>query len=125
MKLSYQIAFLFAICLFSEMISFHFPSSIIAMLILIILLCLKIVKLNSIQTITDMLIKNMAFFFIPAGVKIIDKYSFIKDCIGPILFIIVITIILTFVATAYTIILVSKLQEKFVSLRNINTGGGN
>jgi holin-like protein len=125
MKLSFQISFLFAICLFSEMISFHFPSSIIAMLILIFLLYLKVVKLSSIQAITDILIKNMAFFFIPAGVKIIDKYSFIKDYIGPIFIIIVITIILTFAATAYTIILITKIQEKFMSSKKINIRGKN
>lgn len=45
----------------------------------------------------------MAFFFIPAGVTIMENYEFLKGSILQLLIICVVTMILTFAATAYTV----------------------
>ncbi len=45
-----------------------FPSSIIGMLLLTILLATGVVKLSWVKPATDLLIGNLAFLFVPAGV---------------------------------------------------------
>ncbi len=45
-----------------------FPSSILGMLLLTGLLSSGIVKLSCVKPMTDLLIDNLAFFFVPAGV---------------------------------------------------------
>ena len=74
MNILMQTAVLLLICFAGEGISlvlpFAFPSSVISMILLFILLATKIVKLKQIEEVTGFLTKNMAFFFLPAGVVV-------------------------------------------------------
>ena len=54
----------------------------------------------------------MAFFFIPAGVGIIEQFDLIKNDIVPLLAICVVSTVLTFAAASGTVNLVLKLQNK-------------
>ncbi len=45
-----------------------FPSSIAGMLLLTALLALRVVKLSWVKPMTDLMVRNLAFFFVPAGV---------------------------------------------------------
>lgn len=107
MKLLEQCALLFAICLgsiaISKVLPFNFPVSIISMIILFILLCTKIIKEPQIAQIGDFLLKNMAFLFIPAGVGIMEYFELLKSQAFILLLICLITTILTFFASAYTV----------------------
>ena len=77
MNILMQTAVLLLICFAGEGISlalpFAFPSSVISMILLFILLATKIVKLKQIEEVTGFLTKNMAFFFLPAGVEILEN----------------------------------------------------
>lgn len=116
MKILTQIGIVLGICFLGEMIAsalpFSFPSSVISMIILFILLITKVIKTEHIKEKSDFLLKNMAFFFIPAGVGIMSNFEFIKSSIVQILIICLITTILTFVATSFTVQAVLKLQRK-------------
>lgn len=116
MKILTQIGIVLGICFLGEIVAsilpFAFPSSVISMIILFILLITKIIKTDHIREKSDFLLKNMAFFFIPAGVGIMSNFEFIKDSVVQILLICLITTILTFAATAFTVQAVLKLQEK-------------
>ena len=116
MKISFQIAIVFLICFIGEIASklspFIFPASIASMLILFILLLLKIIKVNSIKEITSFLLNNMAFFYIPPAISIMEQWDFIKNSIVQILFICVVSFFITFITTAYTIKLVIYIQNK-------------
>lgn len=107
MKLLEQCALLFAICLgsiaISEILPFNFPVSIISMIILFALLCTKFIKEHQIAGIGDYLLKNMAFLFIPAGVGIMEYFELLKGQALVLLFICLITTILTFFASAFTV----------------------
>ena len=115
MKIMMQIAIVFAICLLGQgivaILPFPFPASVMGMLILFLLLLFKILKLEHIKEKTDFLLQNMAFFFIPSGVSIIENYDLLKGNIIKIFLIAIITLILTFVATAYTVSFVIKWQN--------------
>ena len=100
MKITLQVLILFGICLIAEAVSqflpFTFPSSVMAMVILLLFLLIRLVKPEHINHISDFLIKNMPFFFIPAGVKIIDNFEYIKDCYIALFVIALITFLITF-----------------------------
>ena len=53
----------------------------------------------------------MAFFFIPAGVGIMEYFDVLRECLLPFLVICVISTVLTFAVTAGTVALVMKLQR--------------
>ena len=87
MNILMQTAVLLLICFAGEGISlvlpFAFPSSVISMILLFILLATKIIKLKQIEEVTGFLTKNMAFFFLPAGVEILENYKPVADKILP------------------------------------------
>ena len=116
MKIILQIGIVFCVCLVGEAISrmlpFHFPASITGMVLLFLLLCGSIIKTEHIQKKGDFLLKNMAFFFIPAGVALMDNYEMMEHSAWQIIVICVISTLLTFTATAYTIIGVVALQSR-------------
>ena len=60
------------------------PASIIGMLILTLLLKLKVVKLEWVRGLTDFLIANLGFFFVPPGVALMLYFDLIKAEIVPI-----------------------------------------
>ncbi|MEE1313038.1 MAG: CidA/LrgA family protein [Lachnospiraceae bacterium] len=111
-----QLLFVFFICKLGEFISsllpFTFPSTVISMFLLLILLLTGIVKEKQVDKSCDFLLKHMAFFFVPSGVAIIEKYDLLKGNIGILLFICLLTTIITFAATAFTVTAVMKLQDK-------------
>lgn len=116
MKLLEQCALLFAICLgsiaISQILPFNFPVSIISMIILFTLLCTKIIKEHQVTEIGDYLLKNMAFLFIPAGVGIMEYFELLKGQAVILLLICLITTLITFLATAFTVQGVLRLMNR-------------
>jgi len=55
------------------------PGNILGMIILFILLCTKIVKVDNISNVTNFLLNHLAFFFIPAGVGLMTSIGIIKS----------------------------------------------
>ena len=111
-----QITLVFGLCFFGEAVAkllpVKFPASVIAMIVLFIFLVSKLVKKEKIDAITSFFVHNMALFFIPATVAIIKSYDIFKDYIWQFVFVCFITTVLTFLATAYTVMLVMKLMKK-------------
>lgn len=116
MSIMIQIGIVFLVCLLGEGLScllpISFPSSVISMILLFILLVSHIIKPIHIKEKTDFLLKNMAFFFIPAGVTIMENYEFLRGSLIQLLIICLVTTILTFAATAYTVKWVILIQNK-------------
>lgn len=113
LKIFKQLFIIFLLCLVGEvaanLLPFQMPASVISLVLLFLLLNFQWIKSETIKEISEFLLKNMAFFFIPAGVSIIEKLDFLKDKIFVLLVICFITIFLTFTVTAYTVIGVTKL----------------
>lgn len=118
MKLLVQLMILFTICLAGQLISgllpITVPGSIISMIILLLLLLLKLLKPKHIQEVSEYLLNNMAFFFVPAGVQILEKYTFLQGHVLVFVLICIITTIFTFLVTALTVTGVIKLQNKIL-----------
>ena len=117
MAILLQIGVVLLICLLSEIVSlllpFPFPGTVIAMIILFILLAAGVIKVGHIRQKAEFMLKNMAFFFIPAGVGIMEYFDVLKSCIVPFIVICVVSTILTFAATAGTVALIMRLQHRY------------
>ena len=88
------------------------PASIIGMLILTLLLKLKIVKLEWVRGLTDFLIANPWFFFVPPVVSLILYFYLIKMEILPIALATLLSTIIVLLVTGHTHQVVSKGENK-------------
>jgi len=122
----YQIGLLFGVCLLGQVISIFlpipFPGTILSMIILFFLLFFHVIKVDHIQQKADFLLKNMSFFFIPAGIGILSSFELIRSSILPLLAIVIVTTILTFGATALTVQGVIALQDRLARGSSGNSG---
>ena len=116
MKIMIQIGIIFGVCWLGEgiamLLPFPFPSSVIAMIILFLLLLTKALKVDHIRLKAEFLQKNMAFFFIPASVGIMENFDLLKANAIPLVTIAVISTVLTFGSAGLTVKYLMRLQEK-------------
>ncbi len=77
------------------------PGSIVGMILLTVALELKIVKLHQVEAVSDFLIRNMAFFFIPPGVGLMVNFDLIADNWIAIVIATVVSTILVLMVTAF------------------------
>ena len=117
MRILKQIGFIFGICLvgqiIAELIPVPFPGSVMSMVLLFILFMLNWANPEKLKNVNDFLLENMSFFFVPSAVSIITKYDLIKNSIVQILISGVVSFVVTFAVTAYTVTFVMKIQERF------------
>ena len=108
---------LFALCFISDCIAsflpFPFPGSVLAMVVLFILLVLGAIRTNQLTPVSDFLLGNMSLIFVPATVSIISYVGVLKDILWQFVFVCIITTVITFAATAYSVKLTIYLMNKF------------
>ncbi len=90
------------------------PSSIIGMLILTLLLKAKVIKLEWVRGLTDFLIANLGFFFVPPGVALMLHFNLIKAQLLPIVGATLISTAVVLLVTGHTHQMVSKGEKKIV-----------
>ncbi len=116
MKIIRQIGIIFTICWLSQIIEhflpFPFPASVTGMVLLFVCLLTGILKISHVQEKADFLLENMAFFFIPAGVSIMNYFEILKNSAVQIIFICVISTIITFTVTAYSVMLTVRWMNR-------------
>ena len=98
-----QFLFIFGITYLGEIVSKFFglpiPGTVLGMLLMFFLLSLGILKLNQIEKAANILLINMAIFFLPPGIKLINSLEVLKGNWIKLIFIAVITTLLTMVVT--------------------------
>ena len=116
MKIIIQITIIFSICWVSQiveaLIPIAFPASVIGMVLLLILLLTRVLRVDHIREKSDFLLSNMAFFFIPAGVSIINYFDILASSLLPFLVVCVVSTVLTFAVTAYAVWLTRALIDR-------------
>ena len=88
------------------------PSSIIGMLLLTALLQMKVVRLEWVRGMSDFLISNLGFFFVPPGVALMLYFDIIKAELLPIVVATVISTMLVMITTGWTDQYLRKLNKK-------------
>lgn len=115
MKLLKQFSLILVILALGEYISsiisnfIVIPGSIIGIIILFLLLKIGIIKIDKVEDISNFLLDNMAIFFIPAGVSLIQSLDIISSNI----IVLAITIIIsTILVMGVTGIVVEKMIKR-------------
>lgn len=98
--------------LIASLLPIPIPGNILGMLLLLILLWKKILVPEKIRHVSQFLLVNMAFFFIPAGVGVMKNIHLIEGRIVQVLFICIVSTVITFGVTGLTAQGVIKYQEK-------------
>lgn len=100
-----QLAILFGCLALGELIitltHIPLPSSILGMLLLTLLLKLKVIRLEWVRSISDFLVTNIGFFFVPPGVAIMLYFDIIKAQFVPIVTASVVSTVLVLAITGW------------------------
>ena len=107
MNIMGELALIFGICLVGEgvaaLLPVAFPASVISMVLLMVLLLAGVVKDRHIQTASHFLVANMAFFFLPSFVGLLEHIELLKSQLVPLLLIIVLTTPVVYLVTGWTV----------------------
>lgn len=123
LKIITQVGIIFGVCWVAQIVEqalpFAFPASVIGMILMFLLLAFRVLKVDHIREKSDFLLGNMAFFFIPAGVSIINYFDVLKDWVFQLIFICIVTTVITFVVTAYSMRFVMYLMARFSEKKEV------
>lgn len=118
MRILLQLSLIMAVCLagnaISSILPFTFPGSIIAMLLLFALFCLKLVRVESLNPTASWLLQNMAFFFLPANLMIMEELDLISQVWLELLLIALVSTVVTFAVAAGAASLAIRIQERLL-----------
>ncbi|MBC2581345.1 CidA/LrgA family protein [Clostridium sp. DJ247] len=107
MKMIRQFAIVLLICFLGELLRRVFnltiPGNVLGMILLLILLCSRVIKLELVEDISNFLLDHLSFFFVPAGVGLITSVSTIKDCWQYLILIVVISTVVVMAITGITV----------------------
>lgn len=116
MKLFREAIIIFGIYLLGvflvDVFNLPLPGNVLGMVILFLLLCFKVIKVEQIKTTANFFLDHLAFFFIPAGVGLISSFDVIKDIWIQLLIVCLITTIVTMVTTGKIVQMISKVKER-------------
>lgn len=109
--------FIILVCLalgkvLSGLVGGFIPGSVIGMILLFLSLLLGIVKEESVRDVAGFLTDNMALFFIPALIGILDMWGIIKVHFWGWLILLVLTAVIVMAAAGWTKQLTDKLWRK-------------
>ena len=99
-------------CALASVLPIALPGNIVGMVLLLVLLATRVLQTKHVSDACTYLIDNMSVFFIPAGVAIMGCFSLLAGNAAKFALVCVVTTVLVFLATSYTVILVSKLLDR-------------
>ena len=120
MKILNQLGIILGIWAVGELISsllsniITMPGTIIGMIILFLLLQFKIMKEETIKDVADFLLGNMAIFFVPAGVSLINSLGLITENM-------LVLLLSGTVATIIIMIVTGKIVEIMINKKDISS----
>lgn len=116
MNIMGQLALIFGLSLVGEgvaaLLPVSFPSSVISMVLLMALLLTGVIKDKHIKTVSNFLVANMAFFFIPSFVGIVEHGTLLKSQALPLLVIVGLTTPVVYLITGWTVQLMMLRRRK-------------
>ena len=116
MKYIYQLFIILVVTFVGELLHYFIPipvpASIYGLIIMLILLCTKVVKLEHVERTSDFLIEIMPLMFIPGGVGLVTAWGDLKDMMLPVVVITIISTILVMAVTGKATELIMKTGKK-------------
>jgi len=111
-----ELGLILVICLAGEWIAallpFAFPSSVISMILLMVLLMTGVIKEKMVSTVSKFFVVNMGLFFVPALVGTLQYVDLLKTQIVPFLVVTFLTTPVVYLAAAWSVQLLMKAINK-------------
>lgn len=111
-----QLGVLIACCVAGDALSIllhgALPGNVLGLTLLLLLLIFGPVRMDHVEHSADFLLQNMAFFFLPACLGVLEIFAQIKSEILAMLAVCVLTTLCTAAATAFTVHIVFRLQHR-------------
>ncbi len=126
MKILKQLSIILVIWSLGEYMSYFIkdmlsiPGSIIGMILLFLSLQFKIIRLNQIEEVSNFFLDNIAFFFVPAGVSLINSLEIIKDNLFLFLVVIFVSTFIVMYTTSLVVQnVITKKENKERKIKNV------
>lgn len=117
MKLLKEIALVLIIAMMGDILArvvdITLPGSVIGMLLLLIALSAGMIKIQSLEQISEFLLGNLAFFFIPAGVGLMNVMGTVQADLVKILAVVILSTIFVMVTTGWTVQFLQGVVKKY------------
>ncbi len=101
----------------STLIGGALPGNVLGMMLLLVLLVTRVLKSRHIEHAADFFLKNMAIFFLPVSLGVLELYADLHSQLAAILAVCVLTTFITAFVTAGTVHLVLRLQKRSAKAR--------
>lgn len=115
MKYLRQLAIILLLCIVGQLLSVliggKVPGNVLSMIVLFLLLLFRVIKVETIEETADFILANMAFFFIPACLGIVESYHLLAGNVIKLLIVCILTTILTSLSAGFTVKYILKLQQ--------------
>lgn len=107
MRILRQLLIILGVWLCGEFISrglnLPIPGNVIGMFLMLLLLLFRVVKIPHVMNVSNFFLDNISFFFIPGAVALLVYYKQIQGQILQVLAAIVLSSVLVFLVTGYTV----------------------
>lgn len=111
-----ELAIVFGVCLLCEgvvsLLPFAFPASVLSMLVLLGLLLSGILKKEHIGRVCAFFVGNMAFFFLPSCVGLLEHWGTLSAVLLPFFAVAILTTPIVYAVTAWTVQLLMVRRKK-------------
>ena len=111
-----ELAIVFGVCLLCEgvvsLLPFAFPASVLSMLVLLGLLLSGILKKEHIRRVCAFFVGNMAFFFLPSCVGLLEHWGTLSAVLLPFFAVAILTTPIVYAVTAWTVQLLMVRRKK-------------
>ncbi|MDY6283909.1 MAG: CidA/LrgA family protein [Hallerella sp.] len=116
MRLLLQLALILSVCFIGDFLhrvcGIPLPGNILAMLVLFLLLCTKIVKVEQIEEMSNFFLKRLPFFFLPPTIGILAVYGVLKGSLLVFFLLCIFATIITMAVTGKITDILVNIQEK-------------
>lgn len=118
MKYVFQLALILSISFAGEILNavlpFPIPASVYGLVLLFLLLCTKIIKLEQIEAVADFLIAVMPIFFIEPTVGIMTSYGLVKGKVAALF-------MAAFLSFALVLVVTGLVAQGIIKIKGSNT----
>lgn len=122
MKYIYQLIIILLVTFVGELMHYFIPApipaSIYGLILMLILLCTRVIKLEQIEKTSDFLLEIMPLMFIPGGVGLVTAWADLKPILIPVTVITLVSTVVVMAATGKATELVMWIDKRRRARRN-------
>lgn len=122
MKYIYQLIIILLVTFVGELMHYFIPApipaSIYGLIIMLVLLCTKVIKLEHVEKTSDFLLEIMPLMFIPGGVGLVTAWADLKPILIPVTVITLVSTVVVMAATGKATELVMWIDKRRRARRN-------